>query len=290
MLALLILPGFLVRPPARPGRLHPAGPAAAVRGAARGAGRAVRDDSLEIAVENAAGPWSLPDGTGFANDVVRAAFAAVDVDVRLRVVPYARCKQMVADGIVVGCFSMSRLPALDSTVLFPSTPLFVCVSDYFQSASKGIPARRAGDLHRGTVVGVVLGYEYPASVYELQKQGILVLESAGSEEINLRKLADGRIDAALVNHNEIKTADYMIARAGVAGKVVLAFRAGVLPSYIGFSRKHPGGATALAQFNDGIRIITANGVLKRLEKKWADRARAEAQAIRGAGAVPGGLR
>src|SRR6185369_12478061 len=47
---------------------------------------------LPIAVEDDAGPWSQHDGTGFANDVVRAAFKATGVEVELLVVPYARCK------------------------------------------------------------------------------------------------------------------------------------------------------------------------------------------------------
>ena len=42
------------------------------------AARAV-DRTLEIYVENAADPFSRPDGTGYANDVVRAAFEAVGV-------------------------------------------------------------------------------------------------------------------------------------------------------------------------------------------------------------------
>ena len=37
-------------------------------------------NALEIAVEDDAAPWSQPDGTGYANDLVRAAFAAVGID------------------------------------------------------------------------------------------------------------------------------------------------------------------------------------------------------------------
>src|SRR5882672_3584311 len=61
--------------------------------------------SLIIAVEDDAAPWSLADGTGYANDVVVAAFRAVGVDVQLRVMPYARCKRMAISGDVVACLS-----------------------------------------------------------------------------------------------------------------------------------------------------------------------------------------
>src|SRR5499433_2311933 len=66
--------------------------------------------SLVLAVEDDASPWSRPDGSGYANDVVRAAFKAVGVAVELQVVPYARCKRMALRGEVAGCFNMSPSP------------------------------------------------------------------------------------------------------------------------------------------------------------------------------------
>ena len=42
---------------------------------------------LVIDVEDEADPFSRPDGSGYANDVVRAAYDAVGVKVRLDVVP-----------------------------------------------------------------------------------------------------------------------------------------------------------------------------------------------------------
>ena len=65
---------------------------------------------MEIMVEDAALPWSAPDGSGYANDLVRAAYAAVNTEVRLTVVPYARCKTYVMQGAVAACFNMSPSP------------------------------------------------------------------------------------------------------------------------------------------------------------------------------------
>jgi polar amino acid transport system substrate-binding protein len=236
--------------------------------------------TLEIAVEDAAGPWSLPDGSGYANEIVVAAFHAVHVDVRLQVVPYARCKQMVVEGLVAGCFSMSRLPELDATVAFATVPLFVCRADYFQNMAKPLSARHPAELPKGTVVGVVLGYEYPDSLYSLVRSGTIVLDDAGTEEINLKKLADGRIQATILNYDDIKTAEYLLTEAGVTGKVNFAFAGGVLPSFIGFSRMHPRGLAALASFNEGVRIITANGVATQIKATWAAKTRAAIRALR----------
>jgi polar amino acid transport system substrate-binding protein len=221
---------------------------------------------VDIAAEDAAGNWSRKDGTGFANDIVRAAFAAAGVDARFIVVPYARCKQMVVDASMVACFSMSRT-GLDASVVLPSLPLFTCFSDYFVRTGTHLPAGGAPFVP-GTVVGVVRGYEYPASVQSLVDRGIIKLEEGPSEETNLQKLAQGRIGAALINYNRTKPATEIVAAAGVAGKVVAGPRAGELGSFIGFSRRHPDMRRTLAAFDSGLLVITRTGEMARIEERW----------------------
>ena len=87
-----------------------------------------QDSPLLIAVEDDADPWSLKDGTGYANDVVTAAFKAVTIDVQLRVMPYARCKRMAVNGEVVACFSTSPSPELDGVI-----ELFLCQKDFAET-------------------------------------------------------------------------------------------------------------------------------------------------------------
>ena len=91
-------------------------------------------DTVDIGVEDAAAPWSQEDGTGYANDIVRAAFAAVGADVRLHALPYARCKQYVLTGELVACVSMSPAPELRGAVRFSAEPLFVFTCDFFERA------------------------------------------------------------------------------------------------------------------------------------------------------------
>lgn len=227
--------------------------------------------SLDVEVEDAADLWSRKDGTGYANDVVRAAFRAAGIDVVFHVVPYARCKQDVIEGSTVACFSMSPAPELKSTVILSREPLFVCYATYFESIAKPLSAKREQDLPRGTVVGTVARYEYPASLVSLAQDGRIVLDSSVSEDTNLRKLALGRIDTAVVNINDIKSADYILARTGLSGRVKVAFRGGRLQSYIGFSRKNPSGAEAAARFDAGFQAISTNGSLNKLFAVWLAR-------------------
>ena len=223
---------------------------------------------LLIAVEDDAAPWSQKNGTGYANDIVLAAFKAVEVDVKLLVVPYSRAKEMVINGKVPACFSMSWLPEFENKIIFPKTPLFTVSVDYFTGLKKSLNIKKEADLAKGTVVGTVFGYEYPPSTYKLRDKGIIVFEESESEEINLKKVAFGRIDYALIVHNKTKPAELLIARADATNKIKKAFPCGEQGSYIGFSIKHPQGLEALKKFNRGMAIISKNGTLKKIELKW----------------------
>ena len=225
---------------------------------------------LDVAVEDAADVWSRSDGTGYANDIVRAAFRAGGIEPHFLVVPYARCKAMVIQARVPACFSMSRDASIPASVVFSDSANFVFHSDFFQSIGRPLQVPSPEQLPPGTRVGVVRGYEYPAVLYQLQQRGIIRLVVAGSEAINLRKLADGRLDAAMINTDATKRAADVLERADVRGRVTLAFAGGSLPAFVGFNIRHPRGADALARFNSGRRVIATNGVLSSIKHLWAD--------------------
>lgn len=236
---------------------------------------AARQDStgepLVILAEDAAAPWAFGDGTGYANDVVRAAFRAAGVDVRLEVVPYARAKGQTLSGAAAGCFSMAWSPEFAGKIEFSEKPLYVCRADYFHDLRRPIPAHSEVEPRDPITVGTVVGYEYPAGFYPLVERGLLRVDPAPSEVSCLRKLAAGRIDVALINHNEIKTLRYLLSSAGVRAPIALAMRGGELESFIGFSLKHPRGRWARDRYNEGFRIISSDGTLRSIERKWSAR-------------------
>jgi ABC-type amino acid transport substrate-binding protein len=236
---------------------------------------------LTIAAEDDAEPWSKRDGTGFANDVVRAAFKAVNVEAKLEVVPYARCKDMAIKGAVAACFSMAWLPEFEGRIVFAEQPIYAGYADYYTRVAKPVKATRESAMPKGTIVGVVTGYEYPLNAYKLKDNGRVAFEESESEILNLKKLARGRVDVALLVLNETKPAEVLMARAGVTGKLKRAFRCGNFASYIGFSKLHPEGMKALESYNKGFRIISGNGELKAIEKKWRNIALAEANKLSG---------
>jgi polar amino acid transport system substrate-binding protein len=221
---------------------------------------------IEIMVEDAASPWSNPDGTGYANEIVQAAFAAVQADVALSVVPYARCKKYVMAGLVPACLSMSSDPLLRGKVRFAEQPLFLAYPRFYYNTAYPVPARSLAKLPAKLHIGVVNGYEYPPEVARLAARGI-GLDEARSDATNLKKLGAGRIGLALTMMDDIKTEAVLLQEAGVVN-VALAFELKPQGSYIGFSTAHRDGERARVLFNQGYAIIAANGVKQAIDEKW----------------------
>jgi polar amino acid transport system substrate-binding protein len=223
---------------------------------------------LEVLVENAADPFSRADGTGYANDVVRAAFAAAGVPIMLTIVPYVRCKSRVLEGSAALCFSMSWDPSFQGKVKFADTPLFSVWPVYFERRDHPLRARSEDELGRGVMIGTIRSYEYPESTLQARERGAIFAEGS-SESGNLKKLAAGRLDTAMVMANSLTGTRLWLEQSKVHGLVREAFRS---PSqqvaFLGASTAHPRGLWALENYNRGIAIIEKNGVLDRIRKQW----------------------
>ena len=221
---------------------------------------------LRILVEDAASPWSNRAGDGYANDLVRAAFAAAGADVDLVVVPYARCKALVMQGGAVGCFSMSAAPELGSLVRFADKPLFSVTPKFYYNTSRKVSARSVAELKPGMRVGIVHAYEYPPFVSQLAARGIII-ETTRSDVANLRKLAAGRIDVALVMTDEMRSEE-LIERQADVHNIAFAFQSAPMESFVGFSTAHPDGDAQRRRFNRGYQSITDNGTRQGIQAKW----------------------
>jgi len=226
---------------------------------------------LQIMAEDAAEPFSRADGTGYANDIVKAAFYAEGVEIRLDVVPYARCKKEVQDGRITACFSMSWYPGVEDSVAFSDVPVIQVYADVFVNRNSPTRAARIGDIGKGAVVGIVNEYEYPDAIYALRRQGA-VLQLAPNDGANLKMLARGRLDAAIVMTNDLVPMMQKALDAGVGSQVTYAFRGGIETGYIGFSKKNAGGELARQQFNAGYKKIIADGTVEGIRRKWTTRA------------------
>lgn len=224
---------------------------------------------LTIMVEDAAAPWSANNGTGYANDVVVAAFEEMAVKVQLKVVPYARCKYMVLRGYTVACFNMTWLPEFEGKIKLASLPIHTSNNDVYENIKFPLTKPPTGtcSLPHGTIVGVSRGYEYSPQAMALTTSGV-VFESANSDLLSLKKLAAFRLPAALITTNDFEEKNQKAKQSGTADNVQFAFSCGRVILTIGFSLAHPDGLRALKIYDEGYRRIEANGVIKRIHMHW----------------------
>lgn len=226
-------------------------------------------DALTIMVEDAAAPWSRGDGTGYANDVVVAAFKEMSVETKLKVVPYSRCKYMVLNGQVAACFNMSWQPEFEGKIKLAAQPIFKVSNDVFEPIKAPLPKPPDGKcvLPPGTVVGLTRDYEYSAQVMALQASGVR-FENSLSDLTSLQKLAAHRFQAVVIMSNDLEVRNQKAIQSGTEKTVRFAFNCGVVNSTIGFSVAHPDGLRALETYDEGYRRIEANGVLEEIHGRW----------------------
>lgn len=229
--------------------------------------------ALTVMVEDASEPFSRADGSGYANDLVRAAYQAAGVRLTLNVVPYARCKEYLKRAMVPACFAMSWSKDLDGTgIVFSHEPLFEVYADVFQK--RGAPARlrSLADIPRGASLGIINGYEYPSQIARLEKKGI-TLQRSMDDGANLRMLAHNRLGATILMTSELDDIGGRLERGGAQNSVRFAFRSGLMKSYIAFNLKNPQGEMARDAFERGYRLITLSHEKDRIRRLWIARLR-----------------
>lgn len=229
-------------------------------------------ETFTLGAENAAGPWGQADGAGCGNDLVRAAFKAAGADLSLRILPYARAKAMALSGELDGCFGMSWEPELEGRIVLAASPLYRVSAVILEA--KATPLRPASieGFRGGMVLGTVIDYEYPAALLSLKARGV-GLEETASEVQNLQKLALGRLDAAVVMADDLKSVDVVLRLAGVGEAVRESFVIGGQGTYVGFSLSSPRGKAAKAAFDRGMALIRQDGSYARIIAEWSDRLR-----------------
>ena len=225
-----------------------------------------------IGAENDAAPWSYPDGTGYVNDLVRAAFKAGGWEVRFEVLPYARCKSQVVHGQLVGCFSSSQTSETEKDMVFPKYPVFSAENRLYVNADSALSGCSPAQWGRPISVSIVNEYEYMPAVEALAASQAVRVEKSPSEPAQLRMLSARRFDAAVITTDPIKRISYMAKVAGVKADYKMICDYGALPAYLGFSRKHPQATEALAAFERGMDILQKNGTIKKLQQEWAQHA------------------
>ncbi|MFZ6655350.1 substrate-binding periplasmic protein [Undibacterium sp. TJN19] len=212
-------------------------------------------------------PYSaVKDGKnrGFAVDVITAAYAASNIQVRFIATPYSRCLMLVQSGQELGCFDSLQDSTLTPNFLFHKEAIFKASIGIYSKADHAATGLTKRDLH-GHAIGVTHGYTY-GDAFENDKQ--MLREIAPSDLSNIRKLILGRSDYSLIY---TRIADYLITTYPdeLKGKI---HQVGTLVEdklFISFSKQRADAQHYADALDKGLREIRANGKYAVIEKKWA---------------------
>jgi polar amino acid transport system substrate-binding protein len=215
-------------------------------------------ETITLGAENDWVPYANQDGTGMSNEIVRAAYKAVGVDVSFQVGPYNRLLKSVREGALLGAFNVPKESSVDGLYVFGKIPLFTALSAYYHNRDQPLAATRKEDLINGEKVGVVFDYGY--GDFFSSNHRITKIE-VRSDLLNLRKLAKGRIDATILYD---KTAKKLIEENGLTDKIEKAFDSERADIYVAFSKALPKAQYYADKLDEGLAIIKANGTYQKI--------------------------
>ena len=218
-------------------------------------------ETLILGAEDDWIPYSRPDGTGISNDIIKAAYQSVGINVQFQVMPYSRILKMVEWGELPGGFNVPLDEESKKNFLFGKTPLYEAVSAYYQSTAKPLKAKSREQLIHKERVGVVLGYGYGDHFLEAVRQGKILKEDSTSESINLKKLDAGRLDATIIYD---KTAAVLIRDLRLQGKIEMAFPNETSSIFVGFSPKNTKARYYADKLDEGLANIKKNGTYSKI--------------------------
>ncbi len=204
---------------------------------------------------------SMP-GQGYIAEVVKEAFTRVGYKVNIKFLPWARAVNEAETGSADGLFPEYMGDERKALFLYseamPGGPL-----GFYKKKSSAISYKTLNDL-KPYKIGVVRDYintaEFDAAKY-------LKKDEADSDEINIKKLINGRVDLVVIDR---LVGDYLITQKFPENKAQLEFVNPPLelkPLYIVFSKKAPNYQTKLEDFNKGLKEITKDGTLKKILTK-----------------------
>jgi len=223
-------------------------------------------DTITIGAEDDWAPYSSVvehAAQGFAVDVVREAFAAVNVTVNFDVLPYVRCLAQAKAGHLIGCFDAVPNAMISSSYLWHAQPLFTTRMNVYALAGSSEQGLVAASLE-GKTVGVARDYEY-GDAFDLNTR--IVRKVVDRNESGFKMLLARRI-AYMAAEERIANALFAKYPAAFGGKFKLVGTVATPGLYMAFTKATPDGAKYLAKFNQGYELIRSNGRYAALERKW----------------------
>ena len=225
--------------------------------------------SLTLVAEDDWYPYSAErqgEARGISVDIVRAAYAAVGVDVSFKVMSYARCMQLLDIGEEIGCFNTPADADIREQQVLPEHALDTNPAYIYVRGDHPYDDQTLAE-HSGNVIGIVNGYRY-GDVFMSDPQ--ILREYSASDLQNLKKLAAGRLDYIVLYD---RVARYLIGQYGdeLGINIKPVTLIGNIEIYVSFSRNHPDSERAKRQFDEGMSVLQKEGRYAKILNEWDKR-------------------
>lgn len=216
--------------------------------------RATPQKKVLLAAEDSWPPFADRTGRGLSHQLIAAAFSIEHIQVESLVVPYSRALMMARKGKVHGVFNVTLERSTEADFLFGEEPLFIANASFYYNKNRPLNAQNKWQLPKGSVVGIIKGYEYGDEFSELGKQ--LQLVQVASQEQLLNLLLLNRIDAAIMFD---KVAEGFIQRMGVEEDILPAFSNHQSRIFLAFSLQNASSPKLAKALDEGLRQMKQSG-------------------------------
>lgn len=214
---------------------------------------------IRIAEEDNWPPFSDHQGQGLSEQLVKAAFATQGYQITTVVVPYARALHFTSQGDTDACWNVTRQQNTEQNFTLHSIPLFTADSSFYYYRHSQ-PYASVAQIPNGTVVGVILGYEY-GDLYEQHKHRFKLVEvSTHAQLIGL--LNTNKLDLAIFFDDVLH---YYLQQEGIPAQNL---KRGELNHtseiYLAFNKNDPQSMKRAEALDAGINQLKKSGLYQQL--------------------------
>lgn len=208
-------------------------------------------DKVLLAAEDSWPPYSGPNGQGISQQTIVEAYHAVNVEVDFVVVPYARALQMVKSGEVDGAFNVTKQHSTVEQFRFGREPLIKAQASFYYSPISALQLNSINDAPDGTVIALILGYEY-GELYELNRHRFKEIRVSNQQQI-INLLRKNRVDLAIMFD---RVAAYYIQQMELPEHSIRQGNTNHISDiYVAFNKDKPSLPPLIDKLDQGLRLI-----------------------------------
>ncbi|MDO3384792.1 transporter substrate-binding domain-containing protein [Gilvimarinus sp. SDUM040013] len=187
---------------------------------------------VRIAAEDSWPPFSDRNGQGLSKKIAEAAFAYSNYRLEISVVPYARALRQVEQGLLDGCWNVTRQANTEARYHFGEEPLLKADISFYYRAGTALHYTSFAEIPDGTQVGVIIDYEYGDEFEQHKHRFDLV--SVSTQKSLLYMLNARRFDVVLMFDKvfeshiaslQLNPEDYRQGHSFYTSEIYIAFNA-----------------------------------------------------------------